>query len=100
MSYVIGYGLISLGFIVIFSGIIGLFRFPDFYSKIHAASLIEGCGTPLSLIGLAFLQDNSSSSFKLVFAAILILILNPVSTHAIAKAALLMRTKIYTNLDN
>ncbi|WP_375319019.1 Na+/H+ antiporter subunit G [Candidatus Tisiphia endosymbiont of Oplodontha viridula] len=89
MISIIGYGLIILGIIAIFSGIIGLFRFPDFYTKIHAASVIECCGVPLSLVGLAFLQHDFTSSFKLVFAAILILILNPVSTHAIGKASLL-----------
>ena len=91
MLLIIGYGLITLGTITIFFGIIGLFRFPDFYTKIHATSLIECCGIPLSLVGLSFLQNNFTSSFKLVFASILILILNPVSTHAIGKVAILMK---------
>lgn len=89
MISIIGYGLTLIGIIAIFSGIVGLFRFPDFYTKIHAASVIECCGVPLSLVGLAFLQHDFTSSFKLLFAAILILILNPVSTHAIGKASLL-----------
>jgi multicomponent Na+:H+ antiporter subunit G len=96
MLDIIGCGLIGLGLIAIFSGIIGLFRLADFYSKIHASSLIECCGVPLSLIGLAFLQKDFTSSFKLVFATILILLLNPVSTHAIAKASLLMGNKIHS----
>lgn len=91
----VGYGMILVGFIAIFSGIVGLFRFPDFYTKIHAASVIECCGVPLSLAGLAFLQNNFINSSKLLFAAMLILVLNPVSTHAIAKAALLSKERIY-----
>lgn len=43
MISIIGYGLTLLGIIAIFSGIVGLFRFPDFYTKIHAASVIECC---------------------------------------------------------
>ncbi|MFU7500712.1 MULTISPECIES: Na+/H+ antiporter subunit G [unclassified Candidatus Tisiphia] len=100
MFFVIGYGLILLGIIAIFSGIVGLFRFPDFYTKIHAASIIECCGVPLSLVGLAFLQHDFTSSFKLVFASILILILNPVSTHAIGKAALLRKTNLKTSISD
>lgn len=96
----LGYGMIIIGFIAIFSGIVGFFRFPDFYTKIHAASIIECCGVPLSLSGLAFLQDNFVSSSKLLFAAMLILVLNPVSTHAIAKAALLSKEMIYTGRKN
>lgn len=95
MLIYIGHGLIILGMIAIFSGIIGFFRFPDFYTKIHAAGVIESFGIPLSLIGLAFLQNDFTSSFKLVFAVILILILNPISTHALAKAALLSKIPFY-----
>jgi len=84
----LGWLLISLGFIAILSGIIGFFRFPDFYTKIHAASLIECCGIPLCLVGLACVQHNLNS-FKLLFIVILILLLNPVATHALGKAKLL-----------
>lgn len=96
----LGYSMILVGFIAIFSGIIGLFRFPDFYTRIHAASVIECCGVPLSLSGLAFLQNNFINSSKLLFAAMLILVLNPVSTNAIAKAALLGKEKIYKAKKN
>ncbi|XVN43606.1 MAG: Na+/H+ antiporter subunit G [Candidatus Rickettsia vulgarisii] len=96
MLIYIGYGLITLGMIAIFSGIIGFFRFPDFYTKIHAAGVIESCGVPLSLVGLAFLQNDFTSAFKLVLAVILILILNPISTHAIARAALLSKIPFYS----
>lgn len=91
-----GYSLITLGMIAIFSGIIGFFRFPDFYTKIHAAGVIESCGVPLSLVGLAFLQNDFISAFKLALVVILILILNPISTHAIAKAALLSKIPFYS----
>lgn len=94
MLLFIGYILIFLGITAIFSGIIGFFRFPDFYTKIHAASVIECCGTPLTLVGLAFLQQDPSSTFKLIFAVLLILLLNPISTYAIGKASLLRPTKI------
>lgn len=96
MLIYIGYGLITLGMMAIFSGVAGFFRFPDFYTKIHAAGVIESCGVPLSLAGLAFLQTDFISVFKLLFAIVLILILNPISTHAIAKAALLNKTPFYT----
>lgn len=88
MLYFIGYALILLGLFVILSAIVGLFRFPDFYSKIHAASLVDSLGMPSSLIGLALLQDSYLGMVKLFIGAILILILGPVITHALAKAAL------------
>ena len=87
----LGWLLIIFGLFIIISGIIALFRFPDFYTKLHATSVIECCGGPLCLIGLALLQHELSSSIKLIFIAALIFILNPISTHALGRASLLYK---------
>jgi multicomponent Na+:H+ antiporter subunit G len=90
MIYV-GFIFIAIGMYFIISGILGLFRFRDFYTKLHAASVIECCGIPFCLIGLSFIQVNFISSFKIVLILLLILILNPVSTHALARASVLYK---------
>jgi multicomponent Na+:H+ antiporter subunit G len=90
MIYV-GFIFIAIGMYFIISGILGLFRFRDFYTKLHAASVIECCGIPFCLIGLSFLQVNLTSSFKIVVILLLILLLNPVSTHALARASVLYK---------
>jgi multicomponent Na+:H+ antiporter subunit G len=100
MFQIIGWGLILLGLATIFSGIIGLFRLPDFYSKLHASGVIECCGIPLSLIGLACLQHSFTCSFKLILAAILILLLSPVSTNLLGKAALLQRLPSFYKIED
>lgn len=84
----IGWALILIGLFVIISGMMALYRFPDFYTKLHGASVIECCGLPCTLIGLAFMQNEFTSAFKLVLMAILILLLNPVSTFALGRASL------------
>lgn len=83
-----GWCLIIIGLFVVFSGIVGMFRFPNFYTKLHGAGVIDACGIPLCLVGLAFLQQNTVNSLKLVVATIFILLLNPVATHALARASL------------
>lgn len=88
----IGWIIVFLGLFVIISGIIALFRFPDFYSKLHAASVIECCGIPICLIGLAIIQDSLISTFKLLIITVIIFIMNPVSTHALARSS--MKSKI------
>ena len=84
---IVGYFLIIISCIFIFSGIIGLFRLPDFYTKIHAAGVLECCGAPMFLTGLAILQESYNGSIKLLISVFLIILLNPVSTHALGKAA-------------
>lgn len=86
-----GWLLVIFGLFFIISGIIALFRFPDFYTKLHAASVIECCGGPLCFIGLALLQSELTSSLKLLFIAALVFILNPISTHALGRASLLYK---------
>ena len=83
----IGFVFITIGMGFITSGILGLFRFRDFYTKIHAASVIECCGVPFCLIGLSFIQTDFSSAFKLIIIPLIILLVNPVSTHALARAS-------------
>lgn len=87
----IGWILVIIGLFVIISGIIALIRFPDFYTKLHATSVIECCGAPICLFGLSFMQHNYTSSIKLIFIAALIFILNPVSTYSLARASLLYK---------
>jgi multicomponent Na+:H+ antiporter subunit G len=89
--YILGAVFILVGFFVILSGIIGLFRLPDFYTKIHAASLIESCGIPFTLVGLACFQTNIFSSLKILALILIIYLLNPVATHALGKASLVSK---------
>ncbi|MGC0372106.1 MAG: hypothetical protein DGJ47_000811 [Rickettsiaceae bacterium] len=83
--------IIFLGMFFIISGVVGLYRFPDFYTKLHAASVIECCGIPLCLFGLSLMQDSYMSFFKIIFIIILILLLNPVSTFALARASVMYK---------
>lgn len=87
----LGWTLILIGMFFIISGIVALFRFPDFYTKLHGASVIECCGIPMCLIGLALLQYSYSSSFKLLAISLILFILNPVSTFALGRASLLYK---------
>jgi multicomponent Na+:H+ antiporter subunit G len=74
-----------LAFLV--SGGIGLLRFPDFYSRLHAASITDTAGAGAVLIALMLSAGLSLTLVKLIFILILIAITSPTATHALAKAA-------------
>ena len=74
---------------------IGLLRFPDFYTRMHAAGKGDTLGAFLMLAGLAlynlhhgFTVDAILISLKIMFIAVFIFIANPTATHAITKAGL------------
>jgi multicomponent Na+:H+ antiporter subunit G len=74
---------------------IGVVRFPDFYSRTHAAGKGDTLGIALVLIGLAIYEGGTLNTAKLVLIAIFIGIANPTATHAIARAAYKLGLKPY-----
>lgn len=68
-------------------GAVGLLRMPDFFTRTHAASLIETLGAGLILAGLALQAGLTLALLKLVILGLLILFASPTATHALAKAA-------------
>jgi multicomponent Na+:H+ antiporter subunit G len=77
-----------LGGILCITGGVGLLRMPDFFSRVHAASLTDTLAAPLLLSGLMLQMDWSLELFKVLAILLLILATNPTATHAMAKAAL------------
>ena len=76
-----------LGSFLCITGGIGLFRFPDFYTRIHAAAVTD-LGAGLILIGLMLQAGWGLILAKLVMVLLFVLISSPVASHALAKAAL------------
>jgi multicomponent Na+:H+ antiporter subunit G len=84
---VISWILFSLGALFILAGSIGVVRFPDFYTRIHAAGVTDTLGTELILLAMILQSDAFSQVIKLVFIALFLLMTSPVATHALAHAA-------------
>jgi len=87
--------LIVTGVFFFTTATIGLLRFPDFYTRMHATGKGDTLGAFLILTGLAlynlhhgFSVDAILVSIKVMFIALFIFIANPTATHAITKAGL------------
>jgi multicomponent Na+:H+ antiporter subunit G len=79
--------LLAGGFFSVVGGI-GLIRMPDFYTRMHAASVTDTLGMGFLIIGMMLQDGGSLVSAKLLIIAILLLFTGPVATHALARAAL------------
>ena len=79
---------IITGAVAIIIGLVGVFRMPDFFSKLHAASIIDTMGTMLILTGLMLYSGFNLISVKLLLILIFIIISTPAAAHALAKSAL------------
>jgi multicomponent Na+:H+ antiporter subunit G len=69
-------------------GALGMLRMPDFYTRMHAASVIETLGAGLLLLGLLLQAGLTLVAVKLLFVGVLIFFASPTATHALARAAM------------
>ena len=89
MIDLLAYLLVTIAPIFMALGVIGLFRFKDFYSRILISAKIETVGFLTIMIGLIILSGFSYAAMKIMLITLLVMITNPLSTHAIARSAFL-----------
>lgn len=79
--------LLIIGAIFGFIGGLGVLRMPDVYNRIHSETISVIGGTIVILLGIVFLRGYDLHSLKALLIAVFLFVTNPVSSHAIAKAA-------------
>ena len=90
---IIGFAFGVIGLIFFFGSAVGMVRFPDFYTRMHAAGKGDTLSTMLMLggFGLVTMEDFSLGSWLLlikILAVILFIYLTtPTSSHALMRAA-------------
>lgn len=78
---------LATGIFLLLSGGVGLLRFPDMFSRMHAAGVTETLAASLILVGLMLLAGWGIVMFKLLLILVFILITSPTASHALAKSA-------------
>lgn len=85
---VLSWFFILSGAFFVVVGAVGTLRFPDFWSRLHAASVTESAGVLLVFAGLCIQAGFTLITVKIIIIGIFLFITGPTSTHAIANAAL------------
>ena len=75
------------GLVFMFLGIIGIFRFNDFYPRILIASKIDTMGMISVLIGIMLRHGISFFTGKVLLILIITLVLTPLNSHMLARSA-------------
>ncbi|MDN3637978.1 monovalent cation/H(+) antiporter subunit G [Simiduia curdlanivorans] len=76
-----------VGILFLVSGAVGVLRFPDFFTRMHAASVTDTLAAGSILIGLMLQSPNGMVVVKLIMILMMMLFINPSASHALAKAA-------------
>ncbi|HHI67997.1 MAG TPA: Na+/H+ antiporter subunit G [Planctomycetes bacterium] len=77
--------LTLLGALFLFLGALGIVRMPDLYNRMQAGTKATTLGNILTLAGLALYHP--SWALKIGVIALFVLVTNPLSSHALARAA-------------
>ncbi len=80
--------LIVSGSFFVLVGAFGTWRLPDFWSRLHAASVTDSAGMILLVAGMCLQSGLTLVTVKLIVIGIFLFITGPTATHAVANAAL------------
>ena len=83
----LGSALLLVGAILAVIGTIGVLRFPDFYTRLHAASVTDTAAATLAILGMVLLAPSLAVVFKLAVVWLFLFLTGPTSSHAVANAA-------------
>ncbi len=82
---IIGAVLILIGSLFLFLAALGLIRMPDLYNRMQAGTKATTLGSLLVFLGFIFLMPENWP--KIAILALFVLLTNPLSSHALARAA-------------
>ena len=87
MLELIGNSLIFIGVCFTFIGLIGVFRFKDFYSKLLASSKIDTVAMITLILGVSIRSGMSWFTLKALLILVLIIFINPIITSKVVLGA-------------
>lgn len=65
---------------------VGLIRMPDFYTRAHAASILDSMGAGLIILGLTLQAPDYLVALKLLFTFFFLMITSLAAIHALAQS--------------
>lgn len=79
--------LLIAGAVFFFAGTVGLLRFPDVYTRLHALTKADNVGLGLMVVGLALQAESWAVVGKLLLIWLLVLLAGASVAHLVAKTA-------------
>ena len=80
--------LLLSGAFFFFAGTLGLIRFPDVYTRLHALTKADNVGLGLIVLGLAVQSDTLAGAGKLLLIWLLVMLAGASTANLIAREAL------------
>jgi len=82
---ILGALVIAFGVVFLLLGALGIFRLPDVYNRLQAGTKCTTLGAFCTIVGVGVAEPEWM--FKVLIVAVFILLTNPISAHALARAS-------------
>lgn len=86
-----GLALVALGLLFFAAGSVGLLRFPDVHSRLHALTKADNLGLGCTALGLALLAPDGWQAIKLLLVWVLAMVAAATAAQLVARSALVSR---------
>lgn len=81
------WALLASGAVLCVIGALGIVRFPETYTRMHAAGVIDTGGATLIVVGLMLQSGLTLETVKLAFILFFIYFTSPTASYALARGA-------------
>lgn len=85
IRFIVGVGLLLLGIVIFIIQMIGVFKFKNILSRMHAVAMGDTLGIGFSLLGLIVLSGFNFTSLKIALIIVFLWLASPVSSHLISR---------------
>jgi multicomponent Na+:H+ antiporter subunit G len=93
MNFVVAF-LLLFGLVFLTGGVVGILRFPDFYTRLHPAGKLDTLGSLLMIAGMVLYHlhhlelSSVLVSTKMILIVVFIFLSSPTATHSIVDAGM------------
>jgi multicomponent Na+:H+ antiporter subunit G len=79
--------LLAVGTVFFAAGSIGVLRFPDVYTRLHALTKADNLGLGFVVVALALRSGSAIQAAKLILTWVLVLVAGATASHLVSQAA-------------
>ncbi len=90
---------LAAGAFIMITGTVGLLKFPDFYTRIHATGKCDTLGQILIIVGCMIYEGFTFITIKLLLVTAFYLFAGPAGCHALMKAAYVTGVPVWKKGD-
>ncbi|MBR5382162.1 MAG: monovalent cation/H(+) antiporter subunit G [Oscillospiraceae bacterium] len=93
MRNVIGCVLVAVGVVILFTAVVGMFRFKYTLNRMHSAAMADTLGIGFIMLGCIVLYGFSAATGKMILLLVFLWLTAPISSHLLARMDILTQEK-------